>query len=325
MMKKLNNIKWNNKILYHGTTKKLWDDVEKRGFKIPIKEKNWLGRGIYFGVNNFITPMKYAFDKVKNNKDDQPLIVRIHAKDLKLRYLNKILDLTSHDGMIYFYLISKKFKGLIEELNEEDEVIKRYRENLGKSKFYSDTIKKVLTLDIEWYSLIQNIQPIIGKFYRSTSPLVRELIDICNYNISNLIIDWYNYLISGGQEKDIPISGIIANFNTGDPLVLSGLILDNFKNRIFYDYVSFLNRTELSIFGFKYYRDYNKESYWNIKDLFINNNFTGKYILGEVSIKNHLMEIINNLEFPDFIADRYSIDEAASELIKRVKSQVDEL
>ena len=76
-MSRLNNINWGSITLYHGTTKNFWDSIINKGFKIPDKETNWLGRGMYFGVNNIITPIKYAFEKCKgSNNDDQPIILK---------------------------------------------------------------------------------------------------------------------------------------------------------------------------------------------------------------------------------------------------------
>lgn len=328
MMKKLNNIKWNNKILYHGTTKNSWELVKNEGFRITKKEKNWLGRGIYFGVDNILTPMKYAFDNVKDKEDDIPIILKIDAESLKKEYLNKVLDLTNHNGIIYFYLISIMFKKFTDELNKEDRTINNYRNKFENSFIYSDVIKKVFTLDMEWYSFLQNIQPIIDNFKNFKSPLVQEIIDHCSLNISNLIIDWFNYFISGGQENEIPIRGVMANFNTGEPIIIPKLILKETGdvNRIFYDYISLLNRTELAIFGFNYYQAYNENVRWNFNDIFINNYIDDKIIelSGEVAIKNYLIKMIECLKFPDLNLDS-RIEDIATELIRRVKIQVDKL
>ena len=199
------------------------------------------------------------------------------------------------------------FKELVDAFNEDDDIIRKYRNQFNDSSLYASKVKRVLSLDIEWYIVTKMIEPILRNLNFKSS-LVSELKNISNINLSNLVIDWYNYFESGGREEDVPIKGIMASFNTGDPLLLSPYLSGaNKSDRVFYDFITYLNRTELSIFGFEYYKSYmDNNNAWTIGDIFINKNIlTNKDNLteGEGPIKNKLMNIMKCTKFPNLSED----------------------
>lgn len=255
---------WNDITLYHGTTNVGWKSILKDGVRIPAHDANWLGRGMYFGVNNVLTPIRYALNNCNSTYGKTPIIVEINAAQVRQDILDKILNLTNHAGLIDWYFISEKFKGFAKSLVPE------VRQSLLASPLYSQKVKTALTLDMEWYYFLKQIEPIILS-QDSTSPFILDLKTQAAIHIYNLIIDWFNYSVSGGDENEIPIKGMLGTFNTGEPMSSFETSRKSaaVSKRIFFDYVSFLNRIELSIFGFKYYQAYDKgESGWALTNLF---------------------------------------------------------
>ncbi len=110
---------WSDVTLYHGTSNFDWQSMLKDGVRIPDKDANWLGRGMYFGVNNALTPIRYALSNCSATPSKSPVIVEISATKVKQDILDKILNLTDHAGLIKWYVISEKFKSFAKSLVPE--------------------------------------------------------------------------------------------------------------------------------------------------------------------------------------------------------------
>jgi hypothetical protein len=321
------DINWKDSNLYHGTTKNTWEAIKEKGVIIPQHEGNWLGRGMYFGVNNILTPIKFALEK--SNKGNPPIIIEIPAASIKQTILLKLMDLTNHYGLIYSYFISEKFKAFADELNRDDPEIQQMKSNFLYSPLYSDKFKKFLSLDMEWYLFIKHIEPIMNQF-DFKSPFFTELKEVSKFHISNLIIDWFNYFRSGGSEEEIPIKCIVGNFNVGEPIFLSKYGAKTLlTDRIFFDFISFLNRTELSIFGFEYYKAYKEDSTWKLDSIFSNGKLTKTNCIiheGDNQIKDLLSKFIKPyLNLYDVGNDESLLKSLSNELYEILTEQKDRL
>lgn len=262
------NINWDNAILYHGTCLGTWEKAFDKANKdvlirIPIHEQHWLGRGLYFGVNNIITPVKFALRSAYKS-NCTPIILEAPASYVKKAIRDNILDLTHHVGLLTSYIISNQFGEFTKDYNDE-KVLKNIKNGLFKNKLYSDSVKTFFSLDKDWYLLMKEIEPVLRRL-NTNNEIIDELRKNSTMNISNLIYDWFNYYMSSGTEKDVPIRAIVANFNTGSPLLYKGLVDEmSLSERTFYDFTTILSRTEISFLGYDYYR---REEEWNLSNIF---------------------------------------------------------
>ncbi len=289
------NIQWDDAYLYHGSCLKIWEDAYDSKtkdvlIKMPTHEQHWLGRGLYFGVNNVITPVKFALRKAHKNNCD-PVIVEVPGKKLRQSVRDKVLDLTHHVGILSSYIISKEFGTFAQHYNDED-TLKNIKNGLFNNKLYSNSIKTFFSLDKEWFTLMKQIEPILKK-YNSNNEIIDELRKNSSMNISNLIYDWFNYYKSSGIEKDVPVKAILANFNTGTPLLYND-ILDkmSLSERTFYDFTTILSRTEISFLGYKYYT---LDEKWKFSDIFVENFMADSTTYeGESEIIAFIAQLIHN-------------------------------
>lgn len=279
MTNSLNNIDWDKIKLYHGTNDFYLNSIMKKGFFIPIQEGNWLGKGTYFAVNNVFMPILYSNGHVKSYKEKDksakvvPAILEIEGKYLSFKIKDKILDLTVQKGLNLFHNISNEFSKFInpyEGNKEQKDEFDIFEKHFANSPFYNDDLKPNLIPNLEWLAFATSTNPTIKEFRDEHGIRLEELKKISNSNISNIIFAWFNYKYSCGIENEIPIRGVMAHFNTGTPISLSKVLQGKDIDRGFADYISYLNRTELSIFGYKYYG--NNQQYWSFNDLFEDGN-----------------------------------------------------
>lgn len=317
------NINWEKAYLYHGTSSSRWKDSiisNKKDvrIKIPQHEQNWLGRGLYFGVNNIITPIKFALMKEKAQKTD-PIIIEIPASEIKDDIKNRILDLTHHVGLLGSFIISEEFKGLAKDFNDTENLT-TINKGLFKSKMYSDIVKTFFSLDQDWYKLMKDIEPVIREL-KTENTIIHELKKSSTMNISNLIYDWFNYYVSGGNENEVPIRAIVANFNTGSPLLLKGYNKSSISERTFYDFTTILSRTEISFLGYDYYK---RKDEWNLSSIF-NDGFIDK--LETYEGEGQIINLISNIIYENipWVNDKNDSDTYARELYNEIERERDKL
>lgn len=270
-MNKLNSIDWSKVKLYHGTNDKFLRSIITKGFYIPEHDRNWLGRGTYFAVNNIFLPILFSSSHVKKHGGN-PVIIEINAEYLADDIKATILDLTSQQGLNLFHNISNDFINFIkpyERYPELKEELKLLEKHFKASPFYNEILKPNLIPNLEWFMLAIGAKQITDSINFGNDERIDKLKNEGGDHITNLIFDWFNFKYSCGIEADVPIRGVMANFNSGQgtPIALASILQKEDKiKRSFADYISYLNRTELSIFGYDYYR--NKGQFWDFKRLF---------------------------------------------------------
>lgn len=269
-MKKLNKINWNKIRLYHGTNDTYLSSIQDKGFFIPQHDGNWLGRGTYFAVNNIFLPILFSNMHVNKN-GGAPAIIEIDANYLAEDIKANVLDLTSQDGLNTFHNICNDFVNFIKPYEGYPELKKELgllEKHYAASPLYSDKCKPNLIPNLEWFLLAIGLKPIANILDIESDERIYSLYQKGEENITNLIFDWFNFKFSSGMEKDVPIRGIMANFNSGEgtPIALSKVLKGDQIKRGFADYISYLNRTELTIFGYDYYKADNK--FWSFDSLF---------------------------------------------------------
>ena len=278
-MIKLNDIDWRKIKLYHGTTGQNIKKILSDGFHvIPTNDGNWLGRGTYFAVNNVFLPILFSKKQAKKH-GDVPAIIEINGEFLSEDIKSKILDLTSQPGINMFHNISYDFTNFLkpyEKYQELQNELNQLEKHFASSPFYNEKIKPNLIPNIDWFVFAIGTSN-ITKNYDDYEKGIKELKRISKKNITNVIFDWFNYKYSCGIEKDVPIKGIMAHFNTGTPIALASVLKKTKIQRGFADYISYLNRTELSIFGYNYYCKENGNAFWNFKKLFHKSPKKGKH------------------------------------------------
>lgn len=249
--------------LYHGTHSDAWHGIQKGGFRIP-SDTNWLGRGVYWGYDNFLIPVSYAV-KAARRYGNEPVLLRVAESCVLPSVLERTLDLTKSDGLLSAYYMIREFGELLDEFSDDD-----LRRGFHNSPMYSAKVRRDLSLDMNWYLTLKLIQPVLDAL-ETTGPPVDELRNASHMHISNILIDWFNYYRSAGTEGRVPIRIVKGSFNTGSPLFLPNRALDHRGGRlgrVFYDFISFLNRTELSVLGFRYYWHYDGvDQYWKLDEI----------------------------------------------------------
>ena len=275
-MKKLNEIDWNTIKLYHGTNYGFIRAITEKGFYIPKHNANWLGRGTYFAVNNIFLPILFSNNHAKKHKGEQgeqaePAIIEINAEFLADYIKNTILDLTTQHGLSIFHNISNDFINFINlydgypELEDELRLLEKH---FAASPFYHEKLKPNLVPNLNWFLLALGYQEVSEQSNVNDNQIIAELNQKGSENITNLIFDWFNFKYSSGIENDVPIRGIMAHFNSGQgtPIALANILNNQKIKRSFADYISYLNRTELSVFGYDYYGS--RGSFWDFHKLF---------------------------------------------------------
>lgn len=323
-MNKLNDIDWRKIKLYHGTSDKYLKSILTKGFFIPKHEGNWLGRGTYFAVNNIFLPILFSSSHVKKSGGN-PVIIEINAEYLADDIKTKILDLTVQPGLNLFHNISNDFFNFIKPYDRYPDLkdeLKLLEEHYTASPFYDDKLKPHLLPNLDWFVLALGAKQITDNLDLGTEDRIDKLRDKGSENITNLIFDWFNFKYSCGIETDVPIRGVLANFNSGQgtPIALANILKEHKIKRGFADYISYLNRMELSIFGYDYYRS--EEQYWDFRKLFCVNPHEPKHYqryLGDGPIERLLEKSFKISEDYGFTVDRKYI----SDLLKLLISEHD--
>lgn len=271
----LNDIYWDKIKIYHGTHNKYLDAILSKGFFIPNHDENWLGKGTYFAVNNIFLPILFSESHVKKadeigDKNCYPVILEIKAKYLADNIKARILDLTSQQGLSLFHSISKDFVNFISKYDDFpvlEKELRRLEDSFANSPLYNGALKPHLLPNKDWFLLSLGARRTLDVLDPQSGPA--KLLKDSSINITNIIFDWFNYKHSCGIETNIPIRGVMGNFNSGQgtPIALEKIFTGRKIDRRFADYISYLNRTELSIFGYDYYRS-EDEKFWAFHRLF---------------------------------------------------------
>jgi len=319
-MKILNSINWSTIKLYHGTNDEYLRSIFKNGFFIPIHDGNWLGRGTYFAVNNIFLPILFSNSHAKKH-GGHPVIIEINAKYLADDIKNTILDLTTQQGLNVFHNICNDFINFIKPYDRYPELkdeLKLLEKHFAASPFYDEKLKPNLIPNLDWFVLAIGVKKITDNLEIDKDERIDGLRIKGSENITNLIFDWFNFKYSCGMEVEVPIRGVMASYNSGQgtPIALANILKDHKINRSFADYISYLNRAELSIFGYDYYRC--KEQFWDFKRLFSEepqeNTHFKKYI-GQGPIINLLKKSFNESEALGFKMDAKAIEDLYELLI----------
>lgn len=309
----MNTIDWENVKLYHGTSNIWRKDIFNKGLFRPIHDMNWLGRGTYFAVNNLFMPILYSSNKaIKTNSE--PYIIEINGKYLSSEIKNKILDLTSQKGLNLLHLITNDFINYINIYRDFPALKQKFNlleNHFSESPFYNTQIKKQLIPDLDWFVfaiLSKDKEDFISDKFKNLKVLSKD-------NITNIILDWYNFKVSCGNDKDVPIKGVLGNFNTGTPIALFSSLKKQLKKYGFVDYTNYLSRTEIAIFG---YDLYDNNSFWSFKKLFSCNpkqNIHYKEYIGKGPIKELLEKSFEGIQFLGFDINQYEIDNLYNTII----------
>jgi len=264
-------IDWDNIKLYHGTSDKYLDSIISKGFYIPQHDRNWLGKGTYFAVNNIFLPILFSNSHVKSESGDCSAIIEIHGKYLSDSIKSKIINLTTQQDLNLFHNISKDFNDFISPYDNYPELKKELNlqeEHFSASPFYEKKLERTLLPSLNWFMLALGIGSETDLLEMSGDKEIARLKAKSTENITNIIYDWFNYKYSCGIENEVPIRGVMASFDSGEgtPIALAKILKKHKLNRSFSDYVTYLNRTELSIFGYDYYRS--DGEFWDFNKLF---------------------------------------------------------
>lgn len=301
----MNTIDWKKVKLYHGTSIVSKKNIFEEGLFKPHKNTNWLGRGTYFAVNNIFTPIFYSNKKAEEKKTD-PYIIEINGEDLSSEIKKKILDLTSQKGLNLLHLITNEFTNYINIYRDFPDIKKKFHlleKHFSESPFYNNQIKEHLIPDLDWF-----VFAILSKKNENLlSDKFKNLKELSKDNITNLILDWYNFKVSCGNESDVPIKGVMGNFNTGTPIALSPSSKKKLNEYDFSDYINYLNRTEIAIFG---YDLYDNNTHWDFEKLFSITPEPGihyKEYEGKIPIKKLLAKSLEDIKSLKFNIDEYEI------------------
>ena len=124
---------------FHGTSKINANVIIKEGFKLSEGDNQWVGDGVYFftddigdGQQNAIYWAKYkAWDK-KLKQYTYPFYAVIKSQ-IEVEE-DKILDLTTHEGVEVFEYIVEKCKDKLKELGKQKVYIDGYVINFGRNE-----------------------------------------------------------------------------------------------------------------------------------------------------------------------------------------------
>jgi hypothetical protein len=309
----MNNIDWEKVKLYHGTSDLWKNDIFNKGLYKPNHDMNWLGRGTYFTVDNIFMPILYSNNKAKET-NSSPYIIEIEGKYLSSEIKTKILDLTSQKGLNLLHLITNEFVDYINiykdfpALKEKFNLLERH---FSESPFYNSQISKQLIPDLDWFVfaiLSKNKEDFLSNKFKNLKDLTKD-------NITNVILDWYNFKVSCGNDKDVPIKGVMGNFNTGTPIALFSSLKEKLDEHGFSDYTNYLSRSEIAIFG---YDLYDNGDFWNFEKLFSctpKRNQHYKEYIGNGPILELLVNSFDNIESFGLRIDKYEINKLYNTII----------
>ena len=118
------------------------------------------------------------------------------------------------------------------------------------------------------------------------------------------------------------IRAIVANFNTGSPLLLKGdSEKGSLSERTFYDFTTILSRTEISFLGYDYYQ---RKDEWNLSSIF-NSSYFDK--IDTYEGEGQIINFISNLIYENvrWAKNKNDCDQYATDLYKEIEKERDKL